>query len=155
MGEFTFDGTWRMTAHPDDVWEVLADPRRWTGWWDAIERVETDGDWHDGGTARLVFDTPIGRPVTTRIRADELEPPRRLVFSGGGAFAGSGTIELAPTDAGSRVDYDLRFRTTKFWLRPIEPILRRAAHAGGDHAMREAGERLARLAGGELEGIET
>lgn len=155
MAEFAFDGVWIMTADPEDVWQVLEDPERWTGWWEAIDRVETHGDWHDGGHAELVFRTPIGRQVSTRIRAEELEPPRRLRFSGGGAFAGSGTIEVSEADAGAYVTYALRFRTTKFWLKPIEPILARVARAGGETAMREAGERLARMAGGELEAVES
>lgn len=151
MADFTFDGTWETTADPDAVWEVLADPSRWTGWWENIDRVETDGDWADGGRATLVFRTPIpGRTVSTRIHAEELEPPRRIVLAGGGAFAGRGEMVVAPADGGSTVDYRLAFRTTRFWLRPIEPVLRRAAQAGGSAAMREAGQRLARMAGGEL-----
>lgn len=154
MGEFRFDGAWVVTADPEDVWAVVAHPHAWTGWWDAIDRVDTVGDWHDGGHAELVFRTPIGREVSTRIRADELDPPRRLRFSGGGAFAGDGTIEVTSVDRGAHVAYDLRFRTTRFWLMPIEPILRHAARAGGDAAMREAGERLAEMAGGRLEAFE-
>ncbi|MDQ4131247.1 MAG: SRPBCC family protein [Actinomycetota bacterium] len=150
MAEFRFAGTWRTTAEPDAVWEVLSDPHQWPDWWDAIERIEATDGWREGEPVRLVFRTPAPLPkLSTDMRATELSD-RQLTLEGDGALAGDGRLQVRSHDAGSEIDYDLRLRTTKFWLRPLEPMLRSATRDGDAEALREAGERLAALAGGEL-----
>lgn len=142
-------GRWRMTPSPEAVWEVLSDLQRWPQWWSAIKRTEDLGGGAPDGTGRrvrMVFGTPV-QDVAVDMVVVALQAPSLLaVQAPRGLFTGAGDLRVA-SDAGFT---DVRFQfviRASFLLRPIEGALQKAAGGGG---MDGAGERLARLAGGEL-----
>lgn len=153
MGEIRIAGIWRTTAAPDDVWAVVADLSTWPQWWPAIRAVDLlDGSPGRPGAARLTFATPAPLPaLVVEVEAAEVEPPSRLVVAPRrGPLAGSGRLEVSPDHAGaSAVAYDVRLRFRSLVLRPLEAVLAGATRASGRERLRQAGDDLARLAGGE------
>ncbi|MGH3440520.1 MAG: SRPBCC family protein [Nitriliruptorales bacterium] len=146
------DGVWRTTAGRDAVWEVVSDLSSWREWWPAIEDVE---ELEEGGAdgvgrvARLAFRTPVRRlPVDVEVIAADA-PSRLEVASPGGGIRGNGAIDLAETDGVTEIRYAWQVNIANPLLRFLEPILRSASSGSGRETMRVAGDRLARLAGGE------
>lgn len=152
MGAITIAGTWRTTASPPDVWEVLVDLRTWPQWWPAIRHVEpVAGPDHAPDVARLTFATPAPlRPMIVELTVTDRMPHERLLVEAtDGPLVGGGAIDLAEVDGGSQTTYDLSLRVRSFMLKPIEAVLARAATGAGKDRLRRAGDDLAGLAGGE------
>jgi uncharacterized protein YndB with AHSA1/START domain len=95
-----------MAATPEDVWEVLADPRAYGEWIVGSETIrDWDGDWPAVGSR---FHHRIGlRPLTIADHTEviDAEPPRRLVLRARARPLGSARVELciAPHPAGALV----------------------------------------------------
>lgn len=47
--------TGTSTANPDEVFAVLAEPRRWSEWNEGVQRIEMDGPFAEGTSARMVL----------------------------------------------------------------------------------------------------
>jgi hypothetical protein len=152
VGAITIAGTWRTTAPPDDVWNVLVDLRTWPNWWPAIRHVEpVEGPPHAPDVARLTFATPAPlRPMVVELTVTDRQPPARLLVAAtDGPLTGNGVIMLAAIGGGSETTYDLQLRVRSLLLKPVEAVLARAATGAGKDRMRRAGDDLAELAGGE------
>jgi hypothetical protein len=65
----------RSTAEPAAIWELWADPSRWPGWNEQLERVEFDGELRVGAEVRL----KLRRGGTVRFTVTELESERAFV----------------------------------------------------------------------------
>src|SRR5918996_629612 len=65
----------RSTAEPAAIWELWADPARWPGWNEQLDRVEFEGELRVGAEVRL----KLRRGGTVRFRVTELEPERLFV----------------------------------------------------------------------------
>lgn len=146
------DGTWRTTADRDAVWEVVSDLSSWREWWPAIKEVEELGEGDQDGVgrvARLVFQTPVRR-LAVDVEVIGADPPTRLeVVSARGGIRGGGVMELADGDGATEIRYAWEVSIANPLLRFLEPILRGASSGSGRETMRAAGDRLARLAGGD------
>lgn len=142
-------GTWRMTPAPEAVWAVISDLHRWPEWWSAIKRAEDLRGGRGDGTGRrvrMVFGTPV-RDVAVDMAVVASDPPWTLaVEAPSGLFTGEGEIRIAAEDGATNVRFRFVVRAA-FPLGFVEGALRSAAGGGG---MGGAGERLARLAGGEV-----
>jgi hypothetical protein len=152
MGAVEISGTWRTTASPKDVWNVVVDLETWPSWWPAIRAAETlEGPSGAPDKARLTFDTPAPlRPIVVGLTVTERDAPERLVVDAtDGPLTGQATFAIAPEDEGSRADFDLRLRVRSRLFRPIESILNRANSPAGRERLGRAGDDLAELAGGE------
>jgi hypothetical protein len=152
VGAITIAGTWRTTAPPEDVWDVLVDLRTWPTWWPAIRHVEPlVGEPHAPDVARLTFSTPAPlRPMHVELTVTDRHPIEQLLVEAtDGPLTGKGVISLAAIDGGSETTYDLRLRVRSLLMRPVEAVLARAATGAGKDRMRRAGDDLAELAGGE------
>lgn len=152
MGAITITGTWRTTAAPADVWDVIVDLRTWPRWWPAIRHVEpVAGDDHAPEVARFTFDTPSPlRPVVVELSVtDRTDHERLVVTATDGPLTGTGAIDLAAIEDGTAAAFDLSLRVRSLLLRPVERVLRRAASHRGRERLRRAGDDLAALAGGE------
>lgn len=151
MAPVEVSGTWRTTAGPQAVWEVLSDLDRWRDWWPALSqvRVRASGEGDLPSAAELVFSTVVG-PLTVPVVVRVAEPPVRLVVaSDGGGFDGEATLSIREDEDGAEIAYGFRARAKKLWLRPVEAVLSGVGRSAGRQRMREAGDRLAELAGGE------
>ena len=156
MAGFELAGTWDISVPPDEVWEVMSDLSCWRQWWPAMRDAEEVGSNVASGTpgeVRMTFDAPSPlKQFHVEAEITEVTPPRRLrVASARGGLQGEGELEVTERDGGSRVRYGFHVRTTKFWLRPIEVVLRRAGQRAGRERLAQAGQDLARMAGGELD----
>lgn len=148
-------GAWRTTADEDAVWEVVRDLDRWREWWPALTGVRTgagqDARMPDEGAPQrveLVFDTVVGE-LTVPVTVEPDDHARRFrVSSDGGGFVGSGDLAVETDDRGSRVTYRFSVKAKRLWLKPVEAVLRTASSTGRGR-LREAGDRLAELAGGD------
>lgn len=152
MGGVEVAGTWRTTAPCADVFAVVMDLSTWPRWWPAIRAVTpTAGTPRAPGTARLTFDAPGPlRPFEVEIEVLEIEVPTRLrVHTTEGAVAGNGTITISEDDGGSATRFEVRLQVRSRALRPVESLLAGATRGSGRERLAEAGDDLARLAGGE------
>jgi uncharacterized protein YndB with AHSA1/START domain len=152
LGAIELAGTWRTTAPPDDVWAVVVDLTTWPRWWPAIDEVDLcEGDPTAPSAAQLTFGTPAPlRPLRIDLRVRELEPTQRLVVEAvDSPITGEGVLLLDDEDAGTATRFELSLHVRSRWLRPIERLLANAARGSGRDRLRQAGDDLARLAGGE------
>src|ERR1700675_5031153 len=90
-----------IAAPAHRVWDLLVDAlgyKRWNG-----SVVSIDGPIEPGSTIKLVSAVNPGRTFTLKVSA--MDPPRRLVWTGGmpmGLFTGTRTFLIEPGSAGCR-----------------------------------------------------
>jgi uncharacterized protein YndB with AHSA1/START domain len=152
VGAIELAGTWRCTAPPDDVWDVVVDLSSWSRWWPAIDDVELQaGSPRAPEAARLTFGTPAPlRPLRVRLEVRELAAPQRLVVAAvDSPIVGDGELEVTADEDGSATSFDLTLHVRSRLFRPVERLLANAARGSGRDRLRRAGDDLARLAGGD------
>lgn len=149
MPAIDLDGTWRTTAPREDVWAVIADLTTWSQWWPAIDAVEViAGSATLPEAARLTFGTPV-RPLRVEVAVSSARPAEQLdVVTTGGPIRGTGRLRLVDEGPGSAVHFAMRLDVRSRLFKPVERLLAGAARGNGDR-LRQAGDDLARLAGGE------
>ena len=76
MREFTLATT--VVAHPEDVWDVLADFDRYPDWHPLVERMTVKTEW----STQLKVVARIARRITLRGSLLEFDPPRRMQWDG-------------------------------------------------------------------------
>jgi uncharacterized protein YndB with AHSA1/START domain len=152
LGAIELAGTWRTTAQPDDVWAVVVDLATWSQWWPAIDDVDLrEGDVTAPEAARLTFGTPPPlRPLRVDIEVRELEAPRWMVVEApDSAITGHGRLAIEPDGGGAATRFEVSLHVRSLLFRPLERILASATRSSGKDRLRQAGDDLARLAGGE------
>ncbi|MBL8702794.1 MAG: SRPBCC domain-containing protein [Alphaproteobacteria bacterium] len=88
-----------IRATPEAIWSILADAAAYPAWNSTVERVE--GRIARGETIKVHARISPGRAFPVRVT--ELDPPRRMVWTGGmplGLFTGTRTFTLAPRSDG-------------------------------------------------------
>jgi Polyketide cyclase / dehydrase and lipid transport len=112
------EATERSRPRPEVVWELVADVRTWAEWgaWSdaALEAEGTPAPDGVGAIRRLTAPPrgPVRRPVVSRERVVEFEPPRRLVYellSGLPLRDYRGTISLSPAGDGTQIEWRSEF----------------------------------------------
>ena len=127
-----------LSAPPESIWEVVADPHHRPRWWPGVKRVEGVAD----GRFTEVVLTKNGRPVRVDYSTEESEPPRRRVWRQeieGTPFArvlAEAVIEIViePGTVGSEVTIEHRQRL-KGYSRTGGFMLRRATGGKLDEAL--------------------
>jgi uncharacterized protein YndB with AHSA1/START domain len=76
-----FTTTARIRATPEVVWAILTDGPGYARWNPEINRVEGRIALGEKIKAHVVLHGSVVRPVSVRVTA--LEPPRRMVWTGG------------------------------------------------------------------------
>ncbi|HSK23946.1 MAG TPA: SRPBCC family protein [Egicoccus sp.] len=158
MAAIDLTGTWRTTAPADAVWAVIVDLTTWPLWWPAIDDVEVlAGTAVAPEAARVTFGTPV-RPLRVEMAVTATEAQRLDVVTVGGPVRGTGRLGLVdePDLVGAggvtgftAVRFALRLDVRSLLFKPVERILAGAARGSGSERLRQAGDDLARLAGGE------
>jgi uncharacterized protein YndB with AHSA1/START domain len=152
VGAIELTGIWRATAAPAEVWDVVVDLSSWPRWWPAIEGAErTAGSEAEPEAALLVFGTPAPlRPLRIELVVRDLEPGRLLrVEAVDSPIVGDGTLVVTEDDDGTATSFDLALEVRSRLFRPVERLLANAARGSGRDRLRQAGDDLAELAGGE------
>ena len=127
-----------LTAPPEAIWEIVADPHHLPRWWPGVKRVEGVAD----GRFTQVIHTSKGRPVRVDFATEASEPPRRRVWRqeiDGTPFArvlAEAVIEIGiePDGGGSEVTIEHRQRL-KGYSRTGGFMLRRATGGKLDEAL--------------------
>jgi uncharacterized protein len=104
------EGTSQMPAPPERVWTALLDPETLASAMPGTEKLEAVGP----GEYKAVMKVGVGPVKGTfegKVRISDEEPPRRYrmaVEAGGGPgfMRGQATMELEPSEGGTRVHYD-------------------------------------------------
>jgi uncharacterized protein YndB with AHSA1/START domain len=127
-----------LSASPQEVWEVIADPHHMPRWWPGVERME--GVESDRFTQ--VFKTQRGRAVRADFRVIESQPPAVRAWSqevAGTPFErvlGESVVEihLMPRDGGTEVTITQR-QKLRGYSRTGGLLLRRATRSKLDEAL--------------------
>ena len=108
-----------IAADPQTVWDVLVDTAAWPEWDSGVARVE--GRAEKGSKLKLTTEADPGKAWPLVVA--EVDPPRRMVFTGGmplGLFKGERTYLLEPGGAGTR------FRLREQFTGPLAPLIGRS-----------------------------
>jgi hypothetical protein len=152
VGNIEVAGTWRTTAPTEDVWSVIVDLSNWALWWPAIKAVDLQaGVPAAPQAARLTFDTPRPLPpLHVRLEVRELETPSSMTVAAvDSPIVGDGRLVLHAEDGGTATHFEIALQVRSRLLRPVERILASATRGSGKERLHQAGDDLARLAGGE------
>lgn len=128
-----------VSAHPEDIWEVVGDPHHLTRWWPRVSRVEAVSD--DAFTEVLMSDR--GRTLRADFRLVDLERPRRITWAQeveGTPFArvlrtSETEVVLEPREGATEVAIELRQSLRGFLARVGSFMVRRAARNTLDEAL--------------------
>jgi hypothetical protein len=93
-------------AKPERIWALLTDANEYTRWNNTVEKV--DGEIALGERVTIRPKSNPGRAFPVKVSA--LEPPRRMVWSGGmplGLFKGDRTFILTP-DSNGDTEFSMR-----------------------------------------------
>ena len=107
-----FTTTVSIRSAPETIWAILTDGSGYADWNPEIVRVEGSIRLGHKIRAHVALNGSRVQPVTVRVT--ELEPVRRMVWTGGlplGLFTGLRTFSLEPRAAGL-VDFTLEVRFT-------------------------------------------
>ena len=112
-----------VDATPDVVFALLSDREALPSWQEGVlsARVTSAGPLTVGSTALVVRDV-MGQRVEAPLTVSDYEPPRRLAvtttISGVRAKA---TLDLAPTETGTRIDFAMEIRAggLKAFMEPL------------------------------------
>jgi len=128
----------RISAAPEEVWQVVADPWRLPAWWPGVARVEDASP--DAWTT--VMPSGKGKAVRADYTRVEAREPHRLAWRQELAetpferllHESATEIDLDPQDGGTRVQIGLRQRA-RGWARFAPFQLRAAARSQVDGAL--------------------
>ena len=113
------DTTIDIDAGPDAVWSVLSAVADWPSWDSGVTSVE--GTLAPGQRLTVAVAANPGRAFPLRV--SELDPPRRMVWTGGmplGLFTGERTYTVDPLPGGGS-----RFRMTERFSGPLARFVTR------------------------------
>lgn len=147
MADYSFLTIWKFDAPIDRMWDAIYDVTRYPEWWKYVARVERikPGDEHGvGESGRMEWKTALPYRLSFETRATRVEPPHVLESVATGELEGNGRWELSEDAGGTTVRYEWHVRTTKPWMRFLDPIARPAFVWNHDVLMSEGGEALAR-----------
>lgn len=106
MTQMEYAAQIQIEASPERVWNVLVDTKRYPEWDPHCERIE--GELALGAKLKAFTKLSPGRAFPVRVT--ELEPQRRMVWTGGmplGLFTGERTFTLT-SDGPHRTHFTLR-----------------------------------------------
>ena len=147
MSEYVFETVWTLEAPIEAVWDAIVASEQWPEWWPYLASVVevAPGDsvgigairrytWHGLLLYTLTFET-----VVVRVERHHL-----LEGRASGDLEGSGRCTLtALGSAATRVRYEWKVRTTKWWMKLLDPLVHGLFVWNHDRVMRAGGAGLA------------
>jgi carbon monoxide dehydrogenase subunit G len=95
-----------FAAHPDRVWSVLADWRRYPDWMPDVAWVRPLGPERALGLRLLVRTRVFGLPIASDVMlVTDWDPPRRLAIEHQGVVRGPAEWRLDPVGGGTRLTW--------------------------------------------------
>lgn len=150
---------WLLDAPVERVWRALVEVEAWPQWWPYVRSVQTLREGQRGGEAeglgavrRIAWGSRLPYGFTLEVEAVESLRHRRLVGRATGDLEGTGTWELQPDGATTRVRYAWRLALNTRWMRISAPLMapvfrwnhEGVMHAGACGLARHLGARLLR-----------
>lgn len=127
MSRFRFVTRWELAAPFAAVWEEIAHPLDWPGWWRGVERVEElePGDETGVGSFRRnAWKSRLPYRLTFELRTTRVESPRLLEGRAEGELDGVGRWTFEEGGGVTRVRYDWEVTTHKRWMNLLAPLAR-------------------------------
>ena len=152
MGEYRFLTTWRLDAPLEDVWNAIYGMTDWPSWWRGVEVVDelrAGDELGVGSVHRHRWRSVLPYTVEFDILTTQVEHGRMLEGRASGGLEGVGCWRFADT-GGTTVTYEWNVRTTRPWMRLVEPVGRPVFVWSHNSVMRWGGESLARRLGATL-----
>lgn len=154
MPTYSFVTTWEVDAPVEPVWEAIAHPREWPGWWKgvvSVEELEKGDDDGRGALHRYTWKSALPYRLSFDMRVTTVEEPVRLEGLASGELEGVGVWTFSADGPGTTVvRYEWDIRTTRPWMNAFAPLLRGAFEWNHDWVMRSGARGLARRLGVEV-----
>jgi hypothetical protein len=138
MTRYSFVTQWEIAAPLPAVWDLIAHPLDWPGWWRGVERVvelEPGDEDGVGSLLRYTWKSKLPYRLTFDMRATRSVRHALLEGEALGELAGTGCWTFAERDGLTHVRYDWNVETTKPWMRLLAPIARPAFEWNHDVVM--------------------
>jgi len=125
-----YRGSFEFPLTPEQLWDTLADPGRYLGWWGWWLRdfgLEGDG-LVDGAVLRGVVVPPVPYQMRVQVRLDRCVRPQRIEATVDGDLRGPAQLELTATGAGTSASVawqvEMMQRPMRVAARVAHPLLR-------------------------------
>lgn len=95
----------RFGIPPEEMWEALSEPRRFSSWWGWLSELDVDGDGlADGVVLTGVVSPPVPYRMGVRVRFDRCVAPRLIEATVDGDLRGPARLVLEPDGGGTRAE---------------------------------------------------
>jgi len=148
MSYYALTTEWDVAAPLAQVWTALMAAERWPAWWTGLQGVielVPGMSGLVGCVRRFTWKGRLPYTLTMDLRVMRIEPPRLLEGLATGDVEGVGRWELEEQPGGTHVRCTWRVRTTKRWMRWLDPVARRAFVWNHDAVMQAGGRGLKQL----------
>ena len=152
MANYRFLTTWCLDAPLERVWDAIYGVEAWPDWWkgvEVVEKLEHGDEYGVGSVYRHRWRSRLPYTVGFEIRTTRVEPLHLLEGEAWGELEGMGRWRFFE-GSGTAVTYEWNVRTTKAWMRALDPVGRPVFIWSHNVVMRWGGESLARLLGARL-----
>lgn len=158
MAHYLFETDWALTASPDAVFDLLAEPGEFATWWPSVidSALLEEGDESGvGRKASYVLRGPLPYTMRFEVRAIEVNRPSRLQTVVRGDLIGSGTYLIEPRDGVTHVRFNWYVSTTKKWMNLAALLAKPVFAWAHGRVMREGCRAMARHIGARLISVQT
>jgi uncharacterized protein YndB with AHSA1/START domain len=124
-----FTGSYEFGVPPDELWRAIEQFDRFPRWWSWLGQFRVDGPGLEAGTVlHGVVAPPLPYRMRVTVRLLRCEPPWRIDASVEGELTGPASLEVTPTEQGSRVEVTWALEMQKPAMRAVArvalPLLR-------------------------------
>jgi uncharacterized protein YndB with AHSA1/START domain len=134
----------QLDAPPERVYAFVSDPANLRLWQAGVISAErtSPAPTVTGSTGRAVFEV-MGQRVTADTTVREAVPDRRLVLASSvSGMAVTASLELVPSDGGTRVTLTSEVQAESIFLAPLERLVADAAEQELDASLARLGDAL-------------
>jgi hypothetical protein len=158
MAHYLFETNWALTASADAVFDVLAEPGEFAGWWPSVVESALLAEGDETGVGRkasYVIRGPLPYTMRFEVRALEVDRPKRLHTVVRGDLVGTGTYLMEERGDVTHVRFNWYVATTKTWMNALS-IVAKPVFAWAHHrVMREGCAAMADLLEAKLVSFDT
>lgn len=153
MVHYMFETDWVLTAPIGRVFDVLAHPEEFSGWWPSVREstLLEEGDPSGlGARASYLIRSPLFYSMRFDVKAVEVDRPIRIHSVVRGDLIGTGTYILESIEGKTHVRFNWYVSTTKRWMNLTAGIAKPILAWAHDRVMLEGCRAMARHLGAPL-----
>ena len=126
--DFSYEGTFRFDATPEELWESLATVPLFETWWPWMRDVAVEGDpLTPGSILRFGVVPPVPYRMDIEVEVTEARPARMVAGRVSGDLRGMGRLTIQPAETGSivvtRWDVEVSNAAIRGVIRIARPLL--------------------------------